>query len=111
MDSSSQPSLAGAAAHHERDRIRADQYPPLRIADVQTFAHVLKFCAHVGDGEDDAALADRLQRVAGDAAEADRLRRAGAARVAEFTWRRSAEETLASLRRAHAQRTAREARP
>ena len=66
--------------------------------------------AHFVDAEDDAALAALLERVTGDAAEAERLRRAGAARVAEFTWRRSASETLASLHRAHAQRQAAERR-
>ncbi|MGE0359974.1 MAG: glycosyltransferase family 4 protein [Vicinamibacterales bacterium] len=66
--------------------------------------------AHFVDAEDDAALAVHLERVTGDAAEAERLRRAGAARVAEFTWRRSAAETLASLHRAHAQRLAAEQR-
>jgi glycosyltransferase involved in cell wall biosynthesis len=84
---------------------------PIVASDRGAIPEVAGDAAHFVDAEDDAALAERLQQVAGDAAEADRLRRAGAARVAEFTWRRSAEQTLASLRRAHAQRTAREAHP
>jgi len=43
---------------------------------------------------DDAALAAAIMRVVTDAAYADDLRQRGLARVAEFTWRRTAERTL-----------------
>jgi glycosyltransferase involved in cell wall biosynthesis len=83
---------------------------PIVASDRGAIPEVAGDAAHFVDAEDDHALAAVLQRVLCDPAEADRLRRAGAARVAEFTWRRSAEETLASLRRAHAQRTGRQSR-
>lgn len=60
------------------------------------------------DADDDAALAQALHRVLAEPAEAHRLRSAGAARVVGFTWRRSAEETLAVLARAHADRARRQ---
>jgi glycosyltransferase involved in cell wall biosynthesis len=83
---------------------------PIVASDRGAIPEVAGDAARFVDAEDDHALAAVLQRVLCDSAEADRLRRAGADRVAEFTWRRSAEETLASLRRAHAQRTDRESR-
>jgi glycosyltransferase involved in cell wall biosynthesis len=83
---------------------------PIVASDRGAIPEVAGEAAHFVDAEDDAALAAALQRLLCDPAEAERLRRAGAARVAGFTWRRSAEETLASLRRAAAQRTAREPR-
>lgn len=82
---------------------------PIVASDRGAIPEVAGDAAHFVDAEDDRALADRLQQVLGDHTEAERLRRAGAARVAEFTWRRSAEQTLASLCRAHVQRTAHEA--
>jgi glycosyltransferase involved in cell wall biosynthesis len=56
------------------------------------------------DPEDDAALAAGRERLTSDPAAAASLRAAGAARVADFTWRRSAEQTLAALREADRRR-------
>jgi glycosyltransferase involved in cell wall biosynthesis len=75
---------------------------PIVASDRGAIPEVAGDAAYFVDAEDDAALSDRLLRIIGDPGEGDRLRRAGAARVAEFTWRRSAEQTLAALRRAHA---------
>jgi glycosyltransferase involved in cell wall biosynthesis len=52
------------------------------------------------DADDDAGLAAAIERLMADPHEAARLRAAGRARVTEFTWQRTARETLASLRRA-----------
>ncbi len=84
---------------------------PIVASDRGAIPEVAGDAARFVDAEDDAALADALHCLTAHPAEADRLRRAGASRVAEFTWRRSAEETLASLRRAHAQRLASDRRP
>ncbi len=50
------------------------------------------------DPHDPEAIADAMERVASDAALRARLCAAGRARAAEFTWRKTAEETLAVLR-------------
>jgi glycosyltransferase involved in cell wall biosynthesis len=75
---------------------------PIVASDRGAIPEVSGGAAAIVDAEDDAALAAVLQRLLTAPAEAERLRRAGARRVAEFTWQRSAESTLASLRRAHA---------
>jgi glycosyltransferase involved in cell wall biosynthesis len=83
---------------------------PIIASDRGAIPEVAGDAALFVDAEDDAALAEALQRVLGEPGVAARLRQAGAGRVGEFTWRRSAEQTLASLRRAHAQRAAPAAR-
>jgi glycosyltransferase involved in cell wall biosynthesis len=79
---------------------------PIVASDRGAIPEVAGDAARLVDAEDDASLAEALQCLTSRPAEAERLRRAGAGRVAEFTWRRSAEQTLSSLRRAHAQRLA-----
>lgn len=49
------------------------------------------------DVGDDAALAAAILRVAGDPSYADDLRRRGLLRAAEFSWRRTADATLAII--------------
>jgi glycosyltransferase involved in cell wall biosynthesis len=75
---------------------------PIIASDRGAIPEVAGDAALFVDAEDDAALAAALERVLTNPSEADRLRTAGTARVAQFTWRRSAEQTLATLRRAHA---------
>jgi glycosyltransferase involved in cell wall biosynthesis len=79
---------------------------PIVASDRGAIPEVAGDAALFVDAEDDAGLAGALQRVLEGPDEARRLRDAGARRVAEFTWQRSAQETLASLRRAHARRAA-----
>jgi glycosyltransferase involved in cell wall biosynthesis len=76
---------------------------PIVASDRGSIPEVAGDAALFVDAEDDAALAGALQRVLGPGGEGERLRAAGARRVREFTWHRSARETLASLRRAHAE--------
>lgn len=59
--------------------------------------------AQILDAEDDAGWATALQDVLSRPDVAERLRRAGRERVDTFTWRRSAELTLASFGRAWAE--------
>ena len=59
------------------------------------------------DADDSDTLAAHLVRVLSDPTEAERLRALGHQRAARFTWKRSALETLAVLRRAHAEVVAR----
>jgi glycosyltransferase involved in cell wall biosynthesis len=75
---------------------------PIVASDRGAIPEVSGDAAMIVDAEDDAGMAAALQRLLTAPDEAERLRRAGAARVAGFTWQRSAEATLASLRRAHA---------
>lgn len=79
---------------------------PIVASDRGSIPEVAGDAARIVDAEDDAALAQALLDVVTRPEEADRLRRNGAARVRAFTWRRSAEQTLATLRRAHAERRA-----
>jgi glycosyltransferase involved in cell wall biosynthesis len=50
------------------------------------------------DPLDPEAIAAGVESVLGDAARAAELRERGLARAAEFSWRRTAEETLAVYR-------------
>lgn len=52
------------------------------------------------DPESDEAIADALVRAVDDAALRDRLRKAAITRVAELTWERTAEATVAAYRQA-----------
>jgi glycosyltransferase involved in cell wall biosynthesis len=47
------------------------------------------------DPEDEAAIAEELDRLLRDSAERAQLTERGYARCAEFHWKRTAEETLA----------------
>jgi glycosyltransferase involved in cell wall biosynthesis len=69
-------------------------------ADAWSLPEVAGDAAILFDPHDVDALAAALDRVAGDPAERARLSAAGRERAATFTWRRTAEGTLASYRRA-----------
>ena len=80
---------------------------PIIASDRGSIPEVAGDAAVIVDAEDDRALAAALIRVVGDRQEAARLRARGTARVSGFTWQRSADETLAAIRRAHADDLAR----
>lgn len=82
---------------------------PIIASDRGAIPEVAGDAAVLIDAEDDEGLARALDEVLMHPEAAGRLRAAGAARGSQFTWRRSAEQTLAVLRRAHADRMA--ARP
>jgi glycosyltransferase involved in cell wall biosynthesis len=75
---------------------------PIIASDRGSIPEVAGDAAIIVDAEDDRALAAALTRLLTDPGEADRLRALGTARVATFTWQRSADETLAAIRRARA---------
>ena len=77
---------------------------PIIASDRGSIPEVAGAAACFVDAEDDAALAEILWRVLTEPHEAERLRALGRERVAQFTWQRSAEQTLDVLRRAHADR-------
>jgi glycosyltransferase involved in cell wall biosynthesis len=79
---------------------------PIVASDRGSIPEIAGDAALLVDADDDRALAEALHRVLTDAAEAARLRARGTSRVARFTWRRSAEETLGALRQAHGERPA-----
>jgi glycosyltransferase involved in cell wall biosynthesis len=69
---------------------------PVACSDATSLPEVAGDAALLFDPHDPHAIADALRRVP---AEAERLRAAGYARVAEFTWERTAELTAASYAR------------
>jgi glycosyltransferase involved in cell wall biosynthesis len=75
---------------------------PIIASDRGAIPEVAGDAAILVDAEDDAALASALHEVLTRPDTAARLRAAGEARGRQFTWRRSAEQTLAALGRAHA---------
>ncbi len=77
---------------------------PIIASDRGAIPEVAGDAALLVDAEDDAGLAAALHDVLTQPGTAARLRAAGDARGRQFTWQRSAEQTLASLRRAHAER-------
>jgi len=79
---------------------------PIIASDRGAIPEVAGDAAVLVDAEDDEGLARALHEVLMHPTAATRLRAAGAARGRRFTWRRSAERTLAALRRAHADRMA-----
>jgi len=79
---------------------------PIIASDRGAIPEVAGAAAILVDAEDDAGLARALHDVLTHPQTAARLRAAGAARGREFTWTRSAAETLAALERAHADRRA-----
>ncbi len=85
---------------------------PIIASDRGAIPEVAGEAAILVDAEDDARLATVLHDVLTSPETAAALRAAGAARGRQFTWRRSADETLAALQRAHAahQRTRQAAR-
>jgi hypothetical protein len=77
---------------------------PVVASDRGSIPEVIGDAAVLIDAEDDQALSAALHRILTDERESTRLRALGAARVTQFTWRRSAERTFAALCQAHAER-------
>jgi glycosyltransferase involved in cell wall biosynthesis len=73
---------------------------PVACSDRASLPEVAGDAALLFDPAEPGAIAAAIERLLGDPSEADRLRAAGRARAAQFTWRRSAEQTLASYERA-----------
>ncbi len=73
---------------------------PVVAANATSLPEVAGDAALLVDPTDPEAVADALLRLASDAALAEELRRRGRARAAEFTWERTARETLDVYRRA-----------
>jgi glycosyltransferase involved in cell wall biosynthesis len=73
---------------------------PVVCSNRSSLPEVVGEAAHLCDPDDREALADAVVEVLTDAALAERMRGLGLARSAEFTWRRAAEQTLASYRSA-----------
>jgi glycosyltransferase involved in cell wall biosynthesis len=69
---------------------------PVACSNAASLPEVAGDAALLFDGRDETAIAAAIERLLGDHAEADRLRTAGRARVAEFTWQRTAQLTLQS---------------
>jgi glycosyltransferase involved in cell wall biosynthesis len=76
---------------------------PVIAARASCLPEVLGDAARFVPPEDEGALADALVAVLGDPDLRDDLRRRGLARAAEFSWERTAAETLAVYREAVAQ--------
>ena len=73
---------------------------PVVTSNCSSLPEVVGGAAVMVDPQEVEAIADGLQRVLTDEALADDLRRRGRARAAEFTWERTARETLQVYRRA-----------
>lgn len=72
---------------------------PVIASDRGAIPEVAGGAALICDAEDDRTLASMLTRVLGDPNEAERLRALGYARAGQFSWRATAERTLASYAR------------
>jgi glycosyltransferase involved in cell wall biosynthesis len=79
---------------------------PVACSDRASLPEVAGGAALLFDPAEPAAIAGAIERLLGDPAEAERLRAAGRDRAAQFTWRRTAELTLASYDRALAETSA-----
>jgi glycosyltransferase involved in cell wall biosynthesis len=73
---------------------------PVACSNASSLPEVAGDAALLFDPDDEPALAEALRRLLADAALREQLRERGLARVAEFTWQRTARLTLASYRRA-----------
>lgn len=73
---------------------------PTLLSDIGVHRFVAGDAAAYFAPDDHAGLARLIESVVGDADLRDRLVTAGRARAAEFTWERTARETLASFRKA-----------
>jgi len=71
---------------------------PVLTSSVSSLPEVAGDAALLVDPQDPHAIADGLRRLLGDGALAEELRTRGRARAAEFSWERTARETLALLR-------------
>lgn len=72
---------------------------PVIASDRGAIPEVAGNAALICDAEDDQALATLIMRVLGNPQEAERLRTLGYARAAQFSWRATAERTLAGYLR------------
>jgi glycosyltransferase involved in cell wall biosynthesis len=72
---------------------------PVVCSNAGSLPEVVGEAALLFDPRDEAAMAAALERLLSDENEAQRLARAGKARVAEFTWERTARLTLQSYAR------------
>jgi glycosyltransferase involved in cell wall biosynthesis len=77
---------------------------PVATSGRASLAEVVGDAALMFDPEDEASIGAALDEMLADEALRDRLRAAGRARAAEFTWERTAELTVATYRRALAER-------
>jgi glycosyltransferase involved in cell wall biosynthesis len=73
---------------------------PVACSDIAVLREVAGGDALYFDPRSERAMADAITRLLSDGALADRLRAAGPRRAVRFSWRRAAEQTLASYRRA-----------
>jgi glycosyltransferase involved in cell wall biosynthesis len=73
---------------------------PVACSDAASLPEVAGHAALLFDPHDEAAIAAAVERLLLDSALAEQLRRAGGARVAEFSWERTARLTLESYARA-----------
>jgi glycosyltransferase involved in cell wall biosynthesis len=73
---------------------------PVVASDRGSIPEVAGDAALLGDATDAVAFSRSIARVLGDPAEARRLRELGLARAAQFSWRSSAQHTLAVYQRA-----------
>jgi alpha-1,3-rhamnosyl/mannosyltransferase len=72
---------------------------PVACADRSSLPEVAGDAALLFDPEDVRAIADAIERLLHDAPTAERLREAGPRRAREFSWARTAEQTLAAYGR------------
>jgi glycosyltransferase involved in cell wall biosynthesis len=77
---------------------------PVATSGRASLAEVAGDAALTFDPEDEASIATAIEALLGDDALSERLRTAGRERAAGFTWERAAELTVASYRRALAER-------
>jgi len=77
---------------------------PVACSNASSLPEVAGDAALLFDPRDESAIAEALRRLLDDPALCERLRARGLARVAEFTWERTARLTLESYRRALAPR-------
>jgi glycosyltransferase involved in cell wall biosynthesis len=73
---------------------------PVACSNTSSLPEVAGDAALLFDPHDESAIADALLRLLGDRTLCEQLRARGLARVAEFTWERTARLTLESYRRA-----------
>jgi glycosyltransferase involved in cell wall biosynthesis len=73
---------------------------PVACSNASSLPEVAGDAALLFDPRDESAIAEALTRLLDDSALCERLRTRGLARVAEFTWQRTARLTLESYRRA-----------
>lgn len=70
---------------------------PTLLSDIEVHRYVGGTAARYFDPADDRALADLLKAITSDDEVRDRMTAAGLARASEFTWSRTAAETLAAF--------------